>query len=303
MTSLTISYSIFFIFSLFSSLSEQLSFNKVLILSTLNALQIFVYIPSYIVLSTFLLLLINLKSKNELVIIKEYIQFRNIIVFMSPLLLFFSFFELNKDMITKKIEIFKYELIQNENISDLTIISKDKNQINSLIVLKKIDLMKNAIDEYLHYEVNDQNILKGEYSSKLELKNNNLIANDTITYEKGLIIENNTSEIIYRNIYEIINTGEKVLLIQNEIYEGFHLKYVNLLIFHILVYCCFLIFFFSKIMINRKVNFLKIILLVLGLFTYNLIIPMINLEHFHFLFQLLASTILLLTFMQLRKYE
>ena len=115
--------------------------------------------------------------------------------------------------------------------------------------------MKNAIDEYLHYEVNDQNILKGEYSSKLELKNNNLIANDTITYEKGLIIENNTSEIIYRNIYEIINTGEKVLLIQNEIYEGFHLKYVNLLIFHILVYCCFLIIFFSKIMINRKVNF------------------------------------------------
>ena len=206
-------------------------------------------------------------------------------------------------MITKKIEIFKYELIQNENISDLTIISKDKNQINSLIVLKKIDLMKNAIDEYLHYEVNDQNILKGEYSSKLELKNNNLIANDTITYEKGLIIENNTSEIIYRNIYEIINTGEKVLLIQNEIYEGFHLKYVNLLIFHILVYCCFLIIFFSKIMINRKVNFLKIILLVLGLFTYNLIIPMINLEHFHFLFQFIASTILLLTFMQLRKYE
>ena len=117
-----------------------------MILSTLNALQIFVYIPSYIVLSTFLLLLINLKSKNELVIIKEYIQFRNIIVFMSPLLLFFSFFELNKDMITKKIEIFKYELIQNENISDLTIISKDKNQINSLSVLKKIDLMKNAID-------------------------------------------------------------------------------------------------------------------------------------------------------------
>ena len=49
--------------------------------------------------------------------------------------------------------------------------------------------MKNAIDEYLHYEVNDQNILKGEYSSKLELKNNNLIANDTITYEKGLILK------------------------------------------------------------------------------------------------------------------
>ena len=91
LTSLTISYSIFFIFSLFSSLSEQLSFNKVLILSTLNALQIFVYIPSYIVLSTFLLLLINLKSKNELVIIKEYIQFRNIIVFIHLYYYFFFF--------------------------------------------------------------------------------------------------------------------------------------------------------------------------------------------------------------------
>ena len=44
-TSLVISYSIFFIFSLFSVLVEELLFIDVLILSALNALQIFVYIP------------------------------------------------------------------------------------------------------------------------------------------------------------------------------------------------------------------------------------------------------------------
>lgn len=302
-TSLVISYSIFFIFSLFSILVENLLFINVLILSALNALQIFVYIPSYILLSTFLLFLINLKSKNELIIIKEYIQLKNIIIFISPIFLIFSFFELNKDLITNKIENSKYELIQNKNINDLTIISKEDNKINSIILLKKIDLMKNSIDEYLHFLINGQDISKGEYSSNLKIEKDNLNATEITTYENGSIIKNSKSKIIYKNVYDTINTSEKVILTKNNSYQGNFIKYVILFIFYIVMYCCFLIIFFSKFMVNRNVNKLKIVSLILGLFTYNLIFPMINLESFQFLFQFIAIIILFLTFMQLKKYE
>jgi len=302
-TSLVISYSIFFIFSLFSVLVEDLLFIDVLILSALNALQIFVYIPSYILLSTFLLFLITLRSKNELIIIKEYIQLKNIIIFISPIFLIFSFFELNKDLITNKIEDLKYELIQNENINDLTIISKEDNKINSIILLKKIDLMKNSIDEYLHFLINDQDISKGEYSSNLKLEKDNLNANDITTYENGSIIKNSKSKIIYKNVYDTINTSKKVLIIENNPYQENFMKYIILLIFYIVMYCCFSIIFFSKIMINRNFNKFKISSIILGLFTYNLIFPMINLESYQFLFQFIAIIILFLTFIQLKKYE
>jgi len=302
-TSLVISYSIFFIFSLFSVLVEELLFIDVLILSALNALQIFVYIPSYILLSTFLLFLITLRSKNELIIIKEYIQLKNIIIFISPIFLIFSFFELNKDLITSKIEDLKYELIQNENINDLTIISKEDNKISSIILLKKIDLMKNSIDEYLHFLINDQDISKGEFSSNLKLEKDNLNATDITTYQNGSIIKNSKSKIIYKNVYDTINTSEKVIIIENNPYQENFMKYIILLIFYIVMYCCFSIIFFSKIMINRNFNKFKISSIILGLFTYNLIFPMINLESYQFLFQFIAMIILFLTFIQLKKYE
>jgi len=302
-TSLVISYSIFFIFSLFSVLVEELLFIDVLILSALNALQIFVYIPSYILLSTFLLFLITLRSKNELIIIKEYIQLKNIIIFISPIFLIFSFFELNKDLITSKIEDLKYELIQNENINDLTIISKEDNKISSIILLKKIDLMKNSIDEYLHFLINDQDISKGEFSSNLKLEKDNLNATDITTYQNGSIIKNSKSKIIYKNVYDTINTSEKVIIIENNPYQENFMKYIILLIFYIVMYCCFSIIFFSKIMINRNFNKFKIASIILGLFTYNLIFPMINLESYQFLFQFIAMIILFLTFIQLKKYE
>ncbi len=68
-----LSYSIFFIFSLIGNLGEKFSFKSILYLSNLNSFQIFTYIPSHLFILSLCLFIFNLKSKNELIIIKEYL--------------------------------------------------------------------------------------------------------------------------------------------------------------------------------------------------------------------------------------
>ena len=67
-----LSYSIFFIFSLMGNLGEKLSFKSIFLISNFNAFQIFTYIPSHLFILSLCLFVFNLKSKNELIIIKEY---------------------------------------------------------------------------------------------------------------------------------------------------------------------------------------------------------------------------------------
>ena len=72
-----ISLSVFFIFSLIGNLGEKFSFNSILYLSVLNSVQIFSYIPSQLFIMSLCLFIIHLKSKNELIVIKEYIELKN----------------------------------------------------------------------------------------------------------------------------------------------------------------------------------------------------------------------------------
>src|SRR5210317_1956225 len=86
-----ISYSIFFIFSLIGNLGEKLSFNSILYLIMLNSFQIFTFIPSHLYILSFCLIIINLKSKNELAIIKEYIELKKLFLIFFPILILFVF--------------------------------------------------------------------------------------------------------------------------------------------------------------------------------------------------------------------
>ena len=68
------SYSVFYIFSLIGNLGEKLSFETILLISGLNALQILTYIPSHLFILSIYLFTLNLNSRNELLIIKEYLE-------------------------------------------------------------------------------------------------------------------------------------------------------------------------------------------------------------------------------------
>ena len=96
------SYSIFFIFSLIGNLGEKFSFKSILYLSTLNSFQIFTYIPSHLFILSFCLFIIHLKSKNELIIIKEYIELKKLFLIIFPILALFIFIEIKKENFSNK---------------------------------------------------------------------------------------------------------------------------------------------------------------------------------------------------------
>ena len=57
----------------------------------------FTYIPSHLFILSFCLFIINLKSNNELIIIKEYAKLETLFLIIFPILLLFIFIDFNKD--------------------------------------------------------------------------------------------------------------------------------------------------------------------------------------------------------------
>ena len=113
-----ISFSIFFIFSLIGNLGEKFAFLSILYISSLNALQIFTYIPSHLFILSFCLFIINLKSNNELIIIKEYAKLEILFLIIFPILLLFIFIDFNKDYASSNIEKIKSNIINSKNLND-----------------------------------------------------------------------------------------------------------------------------------------------------------------------------------------
>ena len=87
-----------FFISLIGNLGEKFTFGSILYLSILNSLQIFTYIPSHLFILSICLFILSLKSKNELIIIKEYVKLTSLFIIIIPFLLTFVFIEFNKNI-------------------------------------------------------------------------------------------------------------------------------------------------------------------------------------------------------------
>ena len=85
------SFIVFFISSLIGNLNEDYLFNDILKISLYGSLQIITYVPVFIFLLSVILLLIFLRSKNEMIVIKSYINEKKLFIFFAPIVLVFSF--------------------------------------------------------------------------------------------------------------------------------------------------------------------------------------------------------------------
>ena len=61
---------------------------------------------------------------------------------------------------------------------------------------------------------------------------------------------------------------------------------IQSILFNILFYFCISMIFFSKKLVDRGINTIKIFLLVLSIFLYYLLIPKIMLNNFQYFFKL-----------------
>ena len=297
-----ISYSFFFIFSLIGNLGEKLPFKLILYLSSLNSFQIFTYIPGHLFILSFCLFIINLKSKNELIIIKEYIELKSLFLIIFPILTVFIFIEIKKNDFSKNIEILKSNLIEDKK-KDITkiFISTSENK-KKFIIYSQYD-NEDIVDQYLNVEIQNNTIYRGEMSANLNLSNNNLISNESTIYENNDFRYENIKKKLIRNFkdYWSKNPGS---IIKDKA-NGFNSNYniVKQITFFSLFYICISMFFFSKKLVNRNINLSKIILVVISIFLYFLLIPKINLNNFGYIFQMITIIIFILFFFQIKQDE
>ena len=179
------SYSIFFIFSLIGNLGEKFSFTSILYLSALNSLQIFTYIPSHLFILSFCLFIVNLKSKNELIIIKEYIKLTNLFLIIFPILFLFILIEYNKDAASSNIEKVKSNLISSKNLKDTKIFIESEGEKKIYTILRKTKSESVFPEQFLSYQINNHIIEKGELSNNLDFYETDLFSNESTVYENN----------------------------------------------------------------------------------------------------------------------
>ena len=298
-----VSYSFFFIFSLIGNLGEKFSFNSILYLSILNTFQIFTYIPSHLFILSFCLLIIHLKSKNELIIIKEYIELKHLVILVLPIIVLFIFTEIKKDEFSNNIEKIKSNLISSKNLEGTKILISSEGDKKKYTIFSGYDESNSTINQYLNFEILNRTIYKGEISTNLNLLENNLFSYESTIYENNDFRNEVFKKKLFENFFSFwsLNFGAIIKNKANSMNSNYNI--IQSILFYSLFYFCISMVFLSKKLVERNMNTIKFFLLILALFIYNLLIPKIILNNFQFFFQIISITIFLLTFLKIKKYE
>ena len=297
-----ISYSIFFIFSLIGNLGEKLSFNSILYLSMLNSFQIFTFIPSHLYILSFCLIIINLKSKNELAIIKEYIELKKLFLIFFPILILFVFVEIKKDSFSTHIEKIKTNIFNSKNFKDTKIFISTDGTKSKYSIFSEVNPKNETINQYLEFDVENQKIKRGELGYSLEVQNNNLFSNESIVYENNDFRYEFLNKKLFDNLRVIWGTNsERIIKKANNTNSNY--EFFQSILFHSFFYFCISMIFLSKKLVKRNVNIIKIFLLILLIFLYHLLIPKIMLNNFYYFFQVMSLMVFILIFFKTKKYE
>ena len=295
---------IFYIFSLIGNLGEKLSFESILFLSLLNSIQIISYVPSIILLLTIILVVIILRSKKELMIIKEYISLNKLVIIFLPIVFCSALIEINKNKLSKSIENTKFNLLKSDYYLSSKVIIYQNNDYKSYLILNDIDVLNpKNVGEYQKYEIENDKIVSGEYSNKINLKNNSLVTYNYTKFEDDKIKKIEGNKIILQNINKILN-NEFILKdkLQTNIYNLKADMVIKFLYYIIFYECLFLILFNKKIIDIKQKLFFPLLISTLLLF-YSLIIYNVNLKIYYIEQQLLALTLILFIFYKFYRYE
>ena len=290
------SFVIFFIFSLISNLSEEYSFNIILILSTLNSLQIITYVPAFIFLISLILFSIFLKSKNEIIIIKSYLRINKYILFFLPIVLLFSIFEVNKKDIVTFLEENKTNLVQIGDKLKSTILINEFNDNKNITILKNVDLNNFKDTEYRFFNILNKEIKIAEFSNELNFSNDKLILNSYTQYKDNAIKNINKKKIINLNLFDLMSQSSLVRDTSIKNNSTIDLKLINLIIFFILLLSYIFLNFFNTKYLGSKQSLKSPILMSLSTLIYSFIIFNNSLTSYKQEFEILASMIVLMLF-------
>ena len=295
---------IFYIFSLIGNLGEKLSFQSILYLSFLNSLQIISYVPSFIILLSIILVVIFLRSKNELMIIKEYISVNKLVIIFLPIVVCSTLIEINKNKLSKDIENTKLNFLKSDRDLSLKVIIYKNDNYKSYIILNDIDVLSSKyVGEYQKYEIENDKIIRGEYSNQINLKNNSLIAKDITKFEDNKIKKIDAEKIILSHINIIMNND---FILKDEFKSSIYKVKIDQaikFIYFIIFYECLFLILINKKIIDRKQNLFFPFLMSTLLIIYSIIMYNVNLKIYYLEQQFLALILILFIFYKFYRYE
>lgn len=299
--SVSVSFFIFYIFSLLGNLGENIIFSKILTVSLLNVLEIMTLIPSFLIFLSVILFLIVLKGNNEILIIKEYFNSLKLVLVFFPIVLMSSYIEINKEKFSSIFTNFKNEIMGfDQNIDVKIIIDKNSND-KSILVLKGIDLADSKINKIQRYTIKDNRISEGEFSDNLSLFEGKLIAHNLIKYFNDEITRLNNPITIIKDFDKYDN--------QKFIYKNFESKneiklndIIRFVYFMIFFWCLFTIFLNREYLDKKKSLFIPFLASFI-LLIYSLVIGTNSMTQYNNLFDILALFIFFLVFIKYYKYE
>lgn len=285
------SFVVFFIFSLISNLNEDHLFNVILSISILNSLQILLYVPIFIFLISVILLSIFLRSKNEIIIIKSYMNLKMLIIFFLPIVLFFTSLEMNKKDLSETIDEIRDNLInQNDKPIAKILINEEYNSKN-FTVLNNIDLNNLEKTEYRFYKIFNKKIIKAEFSNDLIKSKDGITANNYTVYENDIIKKIYTKKFLKLNLLDLVKYKSVVKDIsKNSNY--FNKRSIYLFIFSIFLLFYIFLLFFKKKYVNTKQTLFFPIFISLIFLLYSFLIFNNSLIIFKDFFELLACVLI-----------
>ncbi len=289
---------VFFIFSLISSLNENFTFDLILNISFLNSLQILLHVPSFIYLLSIILLTIFLKSKNEITIIKSYLNLNKLILCILPIVIIFTYIELNKSKLNILIEDFKSKLLDSDNNSEIKIFVRQNKDYRNYTILKNIDLENLNKAEYRSYIVKDRVIKNAEFSNNLTYLNNSFYANSYTQYKNSLIENINSKKIININLTDLFKKNSITQLNSKKNKFASNLRLINLSSFFLLFFTYIFLFFFNTKFINTKQSLKYPTLICLFILIYSFLIFNNSLTFYRQEYELLASILVAMFFLK-----
>lgn len=282
--SVSVIFTIFFIFSLLGNLGENFNFSKIIFLSLLTTIQILFYIPIFIFFLIVATFSIILKSHNEIIITAHYLSKKKIILVFSAYVLLFLFFEFNKGLITQKIEDLKLQFIDSDKyLNSQVIIFNNADQRNYSIIKN----VRNSEKEISVFSLVGDSFYEALYTDRAKINNHQLVTDDYYRLYIDKINKNKNNLIIIKNLSDYsdnrkinyIESKEFSILDQNEIFSLLNIFLVILAI---------LIISIDKNLFNKNNSKLKYYLVGTLLIFYLYLVNNIKLSILHNEFQYLS---------------
>lgn len=287
------SFVIFFIFSLIGNLNEDYFFGTIMNISIINSFQILIHVSSFIFLLSVILLLVLLRSKNELVIIKSYLSFKKLIIFFIPIILFFSFLEINKNGLGLLIDDLKEDLIDHDGNAIVKIIINKSDNTQTFTVFNNINGKNLDSTEFRFYKIFNNRIIDAQFSYNLELLDNKLVANGYTKYNNNIIEDIKTKKIFEVNFLELLKNNSIVKDLSKK--DFFKMVNITLLIFSILLFSYIFLIFFNRKFVNNNQNLTYPTLICLLFILYSFLIFTNSFTVYKQLFELLACVVIFIS--------